>query len=73
MCYTDLANMQQSFAMGGYVAAITAATSGATTAGRIQGVDWTSVTQVANRVGAAITAATTNQTNTAILVDVGKW
>jgi hypothetical protein len=64
--------------VGGWVVALTAATSGATTAGRIGAQDLTGATallanQVQNRIGRALSAKTTNNTAADILVLVGKW
>lgn len=57
--------------------ALTAATSGATTAGRVAAQDLTGATavlanQIQNRIGRALTAATTANTNTDILTYV-RW
>jgi hypothetical protein len=63
--------------VGDLVVALTAATSGATTAGRLAPQDLTGATaplakQVQNRVGYALTAKTTANTNADVLVDVTK-
>lgn len=63
---------------GDVLVAITAATSQATTAGRLIAQDLTGATallakQVQNRIGAAISAATTAETNTNKMVYVKKW
>ena len=60
------------------VVALTAATSGATTAGRIAPQDLTGATallgaQLQNRIGVMVSAATTANTNTGYLVNVKKW
>lgn len=61
------------------VVALTAATSQATTAGRMAAQDLTGATallgnQIQNRIGLALSARTTNQTNTIALVEVfAKW
>jgi hypothetical protein len=70
-------------AVGQVMVALTAATSGATTAGRVacQNVTGSSATtdyswllsQAENYVGRALSAATTGNTNSDLLVDVGKW
>lgn len=68
---------------GTRLVALTAATSGATTAGRVavenitgstQASDYTFIhSNLANQVGRALSAKTTANTNTDILVEVGKW
>jgi hypothetical protein len=63
------------FTVGMVVVALTAATSQATTAGRIAPQDLTGATaplgnQVQNAIGRALSAATTSNTNTQLLVDV---
>lgn len=63
---------------GTIVVALTAATSGATTAGRIAPQDLTGATallgdQIQNRIGVMVSAATTANTNTGYLVNVKKW
>ncbi len=61
------------------VVALTAATSQATTAGRIAAQDLTGATallgaQIQNRIGIALSARTTNQTNTIALCEIhGRW
>lgn len=70
-------------AVGSVLVALTAATSGATTAGRAAVQNITASTQTAdysaiinavqNRIGHALSAKTTGQTNEDLLVDVGKW
>ncbi len=60
------------------VVSLTAATSGATTAGRIAPQDITGATsllanQIQNCVGKVLTARTTANTTSDVLVDVGKW
>jgi hypothetical protein len=67
------------FSVGSMVVGLTAATSGATTAGRAVAQDLTGATaplgnNVQNRIGVALSAATTANTNSTILVDVfKKW
>lgn len=73
-CLTDIAAVD-SISIGNDLVALTAATSGATTAGRVDLVsfDATSTSlgnQVANRFGKALSAKTSANTNTAILVDL---
>lgn len=63
---------------GGWVVALTAATSGATTAGRAAAQVLTGATaalaaQVQNRIGRALSAKTTANTNADMLILVGKW
>lgn len=70
-------------AVGDKLVALTAATSGATTAGRVakmnitgstQTADYTAIIEAAaNFIGHALSAKTTGNTNSDILVDVGKW
>lgn len=70
-------------AVGANIVALTAATSGATTAGRVavqnitgstQAADYTFlVDQIQNRLGRALSARTTGNTNADLLVEVGKW
>lgn len=75
MMLTDLAAGANNLIPEGTVlVALTAATSGATTAGRVAPQDLTGATaalglQVQNRLGYALSARTTAQTNTTILVD----
>jgi hypothetical protein len=75
---TSLSNMTANIDSGGWVVSITAATSGATTAGRINTQDDSGGTtpqslQIMNRIGRALGAVTTAQTNTDVLIEVGKW
>lgn len=76
---TDLAGGANNLLpLGTNVVALTAATSGATTAGRIAPQDLTGATallanQIMHKVGRALTARTTANTNADILVDVGRW
>lgn len=76
---TGLANgAGNNIAVGGNVCALTAVTSQATTAGRIQAQDLSSSATtlgnyVQNKIGMAMTARTTNNTDSAILIDVRKW
>lgn len=73
---TDLAGgVNNSIAADAYLTGLTAATSGATTAGRIKNQDLTGATaplgnEVQNRIGRALSAKTTGQTNGDILVDM---
>lgn len=65
-------------APGDWLVAITGATSGATTSGRVALQVLTGATaaladQVQNRIGRALSAATTANTNTDLLIHVGKW
>ncbi len=85
VCRTPLAgaDFNGDIAVGGVLAALTAATSGATTAGRLanqvvtgssQATDMSfTILAAENYVGRALSAATTGQTNADLLVDVGKW
>lgn len=71
---TDLAaGANNVFTVGLYVAALTAVTSQATTAGRIAPIDFSALTSAALRVGMALSAATTANSNGDLLVEVGKW
>lgn len=75
---TDLASGAGSvFNVGDSVVGLTAATSGATTAGRVAPQDLTGATavlgvQLQNRVGRAMSAATTSNTNADLMVDIVK-
>lgn len=76
---TDIAAVEGNvIAVGDPVVALTAATSGATTAGRvsIQSITGTTATalinQIQNLVGRALTASTTGYTNSDLLVEVGR-
>lgn len=65
-------------AVGGVVVALTAVTSQSTTAGRVSVNDLTGATallanQVQNRIGYALSAKTTANTNADLLIDVRKW
>ena len=78
MILTSVADMSADVAAGGWVVALTAATSGATTAGRVAPQVLTGATaalaaMVQNRIGRALTAKTTANTNADMLVLVGKW
>jgi hypothetical protein len=78
VCLTPLADGSADLTVGNSVVAITGATSGATTSGRVENQVLTGATallanQVQNRVGRAMTTRVTNSTNTDILVDVGHW
>ncbi len=73
---TSLAALGQSIAVGDRMAALTAASSGATSAGRVDGLGGaTSATalenEVLNSIGYALSAKTTTQTNADLLVEVG--
>lgn len=76
---TDLAaGANNLIAVGDTLVALTAATSGATTAGRVKPQDLTGATallgkEVMNRIGRALSAKTTAQTNGDVLVDIRKW
>lgn len=76
---TDIASGATNvIAVGGRVVALTAATSGATTAGRIAAQDTNVATSVLadaimNILGTALSSTTTGSTNSPVLVDVGKW
>ena len=74
---TDLATAD-TIAVGDKLVALTAATSQATTAGRVDLFDATGATlplanQVMHYLGHAMSAMTSGNTNTAILIDVGHW
>jgi hypothetical protein len=74
---TDLAGGANNVINAGDVlVSLTAATSGATTAGRVAVQDLTGATavlgkQIKNRIGYALTAATTGETGKSILCDIG--
>lgn len=75
---TDLAALTGVINIGDKVVAQTAATSGATTAGRVLKQDLTGATaplgnQVQNYIGHAMSAATTANTGADLLVNVGHW
>ncbi len=69
--------------IGQRLVALTAATSGATTAGRVAAENITASTQTAdysqildeaaNRIGRALSAKTTGNTNSDILVEIDRW
>jgi hypothetical protein len=74
---SDLATAD-TIAVGDKLVALTAITSQATTAGRVDLIDLTGATSVlANQIlhylGHAMSALTSGNTNTAILIDVGHW
>lgn len=76
---TDIAAVEGNvIGVGEPVVALTAATSGATTAGRVslQSITGTTATalinQIQNLVGRALTASTTGYTNSDLLIDVGR-
>lgn len=63
--------------VGDNIVSLTAATSGATTAGRVATADFTGATallaaQITNTIGRALSAATTNSTNSSLLIDVAR-
>lgn len=76
---TDLAGADNNvLPVGTVLVALTGATSGATTSGRVAPQDLTGATallakQIQNRIGYALTAKTTANTNADILCDVGRW
>lgn len=75
LCLMPLSNLSADVAQDDILVSITAATSQATTAGRVGAVDLTGATallgnQVINRIGRALSTALTNATNTDLLVDV---
>lgn len=76
LCLTDIASLgSATIAVGENVVGLTAATSQATTAGRIREQDLSGATAIladhaVNRIGVAMSAATTGQTNADILVDI---
>lgn len=81
MVITTLAALTISISVGDGVVAATAATSQATTAGRVFGQDFVSsgatngitlAANLQNAVGRAMSAATTSETNSSILVNVGR-
>jgi len=78
MVITSIADMSADIAVGTKLVGLTAATSGATTAGRVHPQVLTGATalladQVQNRIGRALTAGLTTATATEILCLVGKW
>lgn len=78
-CLVDLAGGANNvLPIGTRVVALTAATSGATTAGRVAPQDLTGATsllanQIQNCIGRAMTARTTANTTLDVLIDVGKF
>ena len=78
-CLTNIASLgANNIAVGGPVVALTAATSQATTAGRIEIQDLSGATapltnQVQNLLGGSQEAATTGQTNARIIVELRRW
>lgn len=75
---TSLSDLSADVVAGDWLVAITGATSGATTSGRVALQVLTGATaalalQVQNRVGRALSAATTQNTNSDLLLDVGHW
>lgn len=79
MVLTDLASgANNNITVGTVLVALTAVTSQSTTAGRVYPQDLTGATaplgnQVQNRLGFALSAQTTTQTNSSLLIDVRKW
>jgi hypothetical protein len=83
VCLTSIADMSADISVGGWVVALTAATSGATTAGRVhpqvltgssQATDYAFLaSQIQNRIGRALTAQLTTGTAADVLIDCGKW
>ncbi len=79
MCRTDLAGADNNvITQGGWLVALTGATSGATTAGRVYAQDLSGATallanQVQNRIGIAMSSKTTGQTNGDVLVKIKRW
>ncbi len=85
LCRTPLAGAEfnDAITVGSVLAALTAVTTGATTAGRVanqtitgssQATDYSfAILAAENYVGRALSAATTGQTNADLLVDVGHW
>ena len=76
-CITDLAQVDD-ISVGSRVVALTAATSQATTAGRLDLADFNASTttqsnQILNYIGFALSAVTSGNTNNAFLVEVGHW
>ena len=74
---TDLATAD-TIAIGDKLVALTAATSQATTAGRLDQAVFTGATtpladQILHYIGHAMSATTSANTNTALLIDVGHW
>jgi hypothetical protein len=66
------------FNVGDVLVSLTAATSGATTAGRVRPQDLTGATallgdQIQNRIGRALSARTTANTAADLLVAIGRW
>jgi len=75
---TSLSDLSADVAAGDWLVAITAATSQATTAGRVALQDLTGATanlavQIMNRIGRALSAKTTQNTNADLLLEVGHW
>jgi hypothetical protein len=76
---TDLAGGANNvFTVGQLLVALTAATTGATTAGRVAPIDLTGATaalggQIIGRLGRALTARTTGNTNADLLVDITRF
>lgn len=79
MVLTDIASGANNVhSIGAYVVALTAATSGATTAGRVAPQDLTGATavlggQILGALGRALSARTTANTNSDLLIDVRAW
>lgn len=83
ICLTDIAAAAtNSYSAGQALVSLTAATSQATTAGRVQPVtitaastfdDLVALNNAMNRIGRAMSARTTNQTNSDVLVSLREW
>lgn len=75
---TSLANMATDLSVNEFVVAVTAATSQATTAGRVipqllSGATAPLAANIQNRIGRAMTSKVTTDTGEDLLVDVGHW
>jgi hypothetical protein len=75
---TSLSAISADVVVGDVLVGITGATTGATTSGRLAKQDLTGATallgnQVMNKIGRALSAATTGNTNSNLLVDVQTW
>jgi hypothetical protein len=78
LCLTPLSNQSADVAVNGVLVAITGATSGSTTSGRVANQDLTGATallanQVQSAVGRAMSSKLTNDTNNSILVYMGMY
>ena len=78
-CLMPLSSLASDVSVGDALWAITAVTTGATTAGRVSNIVTAATSgvtlgrDVVNMVGRALTARTTGETDANILVNVGKW